>query len=381
MNKSVLVTGATGFIGGRVCERLVQEGLRAEVRALVHNVQHAARIATLPIQLCTGNLLDVKSLHEALGDARVIVHLGLGYGSAIVKGVRNLLEVARAAKVERFVHVSTTAVYGLKPSPGCECEEAPARPTGNVYCDSKLHAERIVRRFARRGLPAVILRPSIVYGPYSRWSTGLVERLRAGRGLLIDDGAGICNVGYVDNVVDAILLALEVERAVGKTFSVTDGEAVTWGEFIRAHAAMVQPEPSLSRISSEEILQHYRGQAGFWRRSYKEARFLLTSPEFRELIRRIPACDRILTWAWMRAQGLDQEAKDRLLERLAGAPTSSPSWRNDLPVPDLDTWAIQTGRVMFRIDKAKDILGYKPRIRFAQGLQLTEQWLRFANYI
>src|SRR5215470_5160983 len=131
----ILVTGATGFIGGRVCERLVQAGAK-QVKALVHTLQHAPRIARLPIELRVGNLLDRQSL---------------------------------GARIERFVHISSAAVYGLRPPAGAHIESAPLRLTGNLYADSKLRAERVVARFASRGLPVITLRPSIVYGPYSSW--------------------------------------------------------------------------------------------------------------------------------------------------------------------------------------------------------------------
>src|SRR6266853_3804316 len=155
-DKTVFVTGATGFIGGRVCERLIQAGA-TDVRALVHTSKNAARIGRLPIQLCSGSLLDQTSLSQAMGNARVVIHCGLGIARGIVKGTQNLLETAASAGVERVVHMSTAAVYGLTPRPGSESEETPVPRTGDAYCDNKGEAEKIVLRFASRGLPAVIL--------------------------------------------------------------------------------------------------------------------------------------------------------------------------------------------------------------------------------
>ena len=242
--QSIFVTGATGFIGGRVCERLVQAGA-SRVRALVHSPHRAARIARLPIELCPGNLLDPGSLREALAGASLVIHCGLGDARAIVQGTENLLRICVQSGVKRFVHMSTTAVYGLTPPPGCETEEAPVRLTGDQYCDNKARAEQVVLKFGKRGLSAVILRPSIVCGPFSAWSTRLIENLRDNRVVLIDDGRGSCNTTYVDNLVDAIFLSLENEQAIGHTFFITDGEAITWGDFIRAHIAMLQNKPQL----------------------------------------------------------------------------------------------------------------------------------------
>lgn len=383
LNHTILVTGATGFIGGRVCERLVQEGAK-EVRALVHTFRHAPRIARLPICLCKGDLLDSDTLRKALGDARVVIHCGLGDAAGIVRGTRNLLEVAAAAGVERFVHMSTAAVYGYRPSPGCESEDAPLRRTGDPYCDNKARAEHVVSRFARRGLPTVILRPAIVYGPYSFWSTRLLNALQEGQAVLIDGGKGACNTTYVDNLVDAVFLAVRDDRAVGECFFVTDGERITWGDFVRAHMAMLDPEPIVPVVTGDEILAHYRAQPGSWTRSFREVRQLLFGVEFRKMLLQIPVCERLLTAAWARLQAMDPEKKDRLKARLRGgsvaAAPAQPNYR-ERHIPDLTTWLSETHSVFFRIDKARRLLGYSPRIPFAQGIKRVEQWLRFANYL
>jgi len=333
------------------------------------------------MRLSHGDLLDCKSLGAILGDAKIVVHLGLGHGRAIVKGTRNLLKAAEAAGVERFVHISTTAVYGLKPPEGCETEEAPMRRSGDIYCDNKLRAERAVLRYSKRGLPAVILRPSIVYGPYSRWCTNTIQNLRQGKVTLIDGGAGKCNTTYVDNFVDAIFLACENERAVGQTCFITDAEGLTWGDFIRAHASMLDPTPALPQISSHELSAYYRDQPGVLRGSIREARRILVSPEFREMVKRTPLGDSLLTWAWYRLQEMDDKRKDRMRARLSANTSKTPKKPDAVPIPDLATWQIQSSKVAFSIAKAQKLLNFAPRVPFAMGIRLTEQWLRFANYL
>src|SRR6266404_584153 len=95
-DETIFVTGATGFIGGRVCERLVL-AKTGPVRALVHSPHKAARIARLPIQLLDGNLLSSESLRSALGKAKIVIHCGLGNARGIVRGTENLLAVAAEA--------------------------------------------------------------------------------------------------------------------------------------------------------------------------------------------------------------------------------------------------------------------------------------------
>src|SRR5438876_89350 len=172
------------LLRGRLCERLVQAGA-TRVRALVHSAHRAARISRLPIGLCPGTLLDPSSLRLALADASLVIRCGRGDGRGIVRGTENLLRICIQAGVKRFVHISTAAVYGLTPPLGCETEDAPVRFTRDQYCDNKARAEQTVLKFAKRGMPAVILRPSIVFGPFSAWSTRLIEDLRNNRVVLI----------------------------------------------------------------------------------------------------------------------------------------------------------------------------------------------------
>ena len=375
----ILVTGATGFIGGRVCERLIQDGA-TQVRALVRNFGRAARISRLPIELRRGDLLHRESLREAIGDSSIIVHLGLGYGTAIPRGTRNLLEAAKRARVERFIHISSTAVYGLKPPPGTETEQARPSPTGDVYCDNKLKAEKAVQAFSRRGVATVILRPCIVTGPYSRWSTKLIDQLRRGKAILIDGGQGICNTTYVDNLVDAIFLSMTNEQALGQVFNITDGERVTWGEFVQAHAELINPKPAIRQLSSADFLEYHDRQPGFWTASFRETRRMLISPEFRQLVKQIPAGNRLMTWLWSTMQQLDDEGRDRFRSRLAGDGIGAAAIKIPPVVPEPETFSIHTAMMQFSIEKARMVLRYQPRISFAGGMERTAQWLRFANF-
>lgn len=378
-DKTVFVTGATGFIGGRVCERLIQSGA-TDVRALVHTPKNAARIGRLPLQLCQGSLLDPSSLREAMGNAKIVIHCGLGVAGGIVKGTQNLLEAAESAGVRRVIHMSTAAVYGLTPRPGSESEDSPAPHTGDAYCDNKREAERVVLRFAGRGLPAVILRPSIVYGPHSAWSTRLIQELKDSRTVLIDGGNGACNTTYVDNLVDAIFLAVEKEQGIGQAFFITDGERITWGDFIRAHAKMIGLD-TLSDISSREVRDYHASRPGMLVGSIKATGQVLRSREFRQLLLRIPLSAHALAALWRWSASLDEGSRVRLRERVGVRKATSDATQNGNVIPDEVTLATQTGTVFFSIAKAQKMLDYKPRIPFMKGIALVEQWLRFANYL
>ena len=147
-----------------------------------------------------------------------------------------MLAAARAAGVERFIYISSVAVYGVNRAPMVD-ESMPTPPVGQAYPDSKIAAEALVRA---SGLPHVIIRPASTYGPRgTAWTLGPIEQIKAGRLVLLGQDRGLVTPGYVDNVVDGLLLALRHPAALGETFNLCDDRAVTYREFYLAYARML----------------------------------------------------------------------------------------------------------------------------------------------
>ena len=181
------------------------------------------------VELAVGDLTEPRSLARAVAGCRLRVplrraRLRLGHRrrrsrESTSAGTRNLLEAAVGASVQRFIHFSTTDVYGY---PGRRRRSTRAtRPTRlrNWYAQTKLDAEAEVRRAARRrhGLETVILRPATVYGPGSADVVGEIARaIRGGNMLLIDGGRAVAGLCYVENLLDAALLALRHDAAPGQ---------------------------------------------------------------------------------------------------------------------------------------------------------------------
>jgi nucleoside-diphosphate-sugar epimerase len=291
-----------------------------------------------------------------------------------------MLAVAHAAGAKRFIHLSTAAIYGITPPPGSESEDAPLRRTGDAYCDNKAAAEKVVLAYGKRGLPVVILRPSIVWGPYSAWSTRLMDDLRARRVTFIEGGHGACNTTYVDNLIDSMMLGLENDRALNQAFFITDGERVSWGDFIRAHMALMEPAPEVGEISRAEIEASRGRRLGLLRSSMKATAQVARSKEFRQMLMQIPLTEVAVKKAWNWLSSLPPEKRERLRTRWGvRRPTA-----NSVPtkfIPDAVTEATQSTTVWFSIEKARKVLGYEPRVHFADGMKLVEQWLRYAAYL
>jgi nucleoside-diphosphate-sugar epimerase len=180
--KRIFVTGATGLLGRGVCRRLLEEG--AGVVGLVRSRERAKDLEALGATLVQGDLSRPDlGLDDAVHGCDVVVHCAgvmspdfakrRAYFRAVnVEGTRLVAEAALAAGVERFVYVSTAWVYGFDATPGTD-ESSPRHPSGDNYCDTKLETEELVRTLrAERGLPAIIVQPTEVYGPGDRsWTT------------------------------------------------------------------------------------------------------------------------------------------------------------------------------------------------------------------
>jgi nucleoside-diphosphate-sugar epimerase len=267
-DQKILVTGATGFIGGHITRRLLGRE-RAAVRMLVRDSRKAEGLIKLGAEAVEGDLGDMASLERAVNGTAAVIHAAAQVSSipkretfvqANRRGTENLLWAAARAQVPRVVHLSSVAVFGI-PADGEVTDRSPRAMSGDPYGDSKYDAEVAVERYSReRGLPVTILRPSAVYGPGStHWSVIPLKRIKKGKFFLVEEGQGLLNYVYIDNLVDAVVLALQTDASAGEAFIVNDG-AVTACEFFLAYARMAgisRKLPSVSLLGAK-IWARYR---------------------------------------------------------------------------------------------------------------------------
>ena len=150
-----------------------------------------------------------------------------------------LAEAALDARVERFVYASTVFVYGLKAAPNVD-ESSPRLLSNDLYSDSKLEAENVVRQLVQeRGLPCVIVQPSQVYGPGDEgWTLTPMRMIQAGRMVLPDGGSGLIQPIYIDDLVDGIVAAAR-RGQTGQAYILCGPRAVTLREFLGFLCEMV----------------------------------------------------------------------------------------------------------------------------------------------
>lgn len=385
----VLVTGGTGFIGSRLIARLVAEA-GADVRVLVRNFARAPQIARYPIQMVGGDVAVGADVNRAMDGCQVVFHCAYGNQgsdssrrSSTVDGSRNVVEAAIRHGVSRMIHVSTVAVYGDTPDGDLD-ESHPRRYTGSYYADNKIDAEKAVRELAAaRGLPAVILQPTIVYGPYgSSWTGNVLQQLKTGRVILVNGGSGLCNAVYVDDVVTALLLAAVRDEAVGETFLISGGEPVTWREFYGRFERMLGATATVS-MSAAEAERHYRASATRSSIIRESLQIFRDLPVIRERL--------LATREGALAARLARLAPRQLRQRLRGASNGAsfdPPGLQHQKQPLLPIHPQHPSRVRFlasktrvRTDKASHLLGFQPAFEMERGMRLTEQWARWANLV
>ena len=176
-NSKVLVTGATGFIGGRLVERLLKEH-GAWVRCAIRGSGRQARLGRLPVELVCVDQCDAGQIDAVVGGVDYVFHCAHDAQSRRqnIDGLRNLMVACSAHSVRRLIHVSTFAVYEPFPD-GPLTEEVRDGDRSNGYVNVKLDLEKMIFDAVKdRGLAATIIQPAIVYGPFSSPWTQLSGR-------------------------------------------------------------------------------------------------------------------------------------------------------------------------------------------------------------
>ncbi len=236
---TVLVTGATGFLGGALSRRLANAGAR--VRALARTPERAAVLRGIPgIDIVYGDVTAPDSLPETVRDCQIVFHVAVSFGSrqlqqaVNVEGTRHIATAAADAGINRLVHVSSIAAYGYAQE-GVVTEDTPlATVTHDPYSETKAEGERVLRAVAsERGLSYSIIRPGMIYGPKSSmWTERLFRLARLRPTPFIGDGSGATHPIYVDDVIDLLVIAATHPAADGQAFNATPDPASTWRAFI-----------------------------------------------------------------------------------------------------------------------------------------------------
>lgn len=242
--KSILVTGATGFLGSALVTELVKQ--QQPVRVLVRNERKAREQFGDAVTIIEGEITDTEQVRKAVDGATTIYHLvGHLYHPSVptelyrrthVEGTRIILEACKdQSQLQRFIHCSTTGVHGVTGKTPA-AEDAPYAPT-NPYEATKLEGEQLALKAHKEwGLPVSVARPGLVYGPGDLHLLGFFTSIKKGRPCLIDGGRSMLHPIYIDDMTTAFLLCAERPEAIGHSYNIAGDHPVSMRELSMAIA-------------------------------------------------------------------------------------------------------------------------------------------------
>jgi NAD dependent epimerase/dehydratase len=276
-DRKVLVTGAGGFIGSHLAERLVRSG--AGVRALVHYDALGTRgwLDHSPLgndmEIIAGDICDRDSVREAMKGNDIVFHLAAliaipysyhapaSYVRTNIEGTLNVLQAARELSVKRVIHTSTSEVYGTARFVPIT-EDHPLQGQ-SPYSASKIGADKLVEAFhLSYGFPVVTIRPFNTFGPRQSARAiipTIISQCLAGKRVRLGNLHPTRDLNFVSNTVDGYLLAATERAAVGKTINLGSGREISVGDLVQMIAGLmgtsirVESEAQRKRVMGSEV--------------------------------------------------------------------------------------------------------------------------------
>jgi len=254
--KKVLITGATGFIGGHLVKANLAKGYSVRALVLPGDPGEAA-LKSKGVDIATGDIRSYQAVESAASGMDIIFHCAAVvtdwapkklFREVTIGGTENICKAAVAARVSRLVDMSTNDVFGLDESQVMD-ETFPLKPWHEPYSDSKIEAEKICWRYHREhGLPVTMVYPCWVFGEGDQTFVPLLADAILKRELIFWRKGTLVWPTYIENLIDLLMLIAEDDRAVGNGYLVHDGESTTFEEFCTGIAESLGVPPITTYI-------------------------------------------------------------------------------------------------------------------------------------
>ena len=252
--EQVLITGAGGFLGSRTVEILVDRGF--EVRALDRKTSRTDHISPPGVEICCGDVTEVESLRPAFKGVDYVIHLAAdtsgteeGGRRVTIQGTKNILDLCASHSIKKLIYISSCSVYGVADyEPGkivdenALLERFPERR--GPYSWAKFEAEKLVTDFMlREKVPVVCLRPGTIYGFGGEYYSSMVGfSLRRKIFAVIGNGEFVLPLVYIDDLVEAILLAISSEKSDGQVYNVVDPHRIDKKQYANSLIRKLYPD-------------------------------------------------------------------------------------------------------------------------------------------
>ena len=317
------VTGASGFPGKRLCAALKEKGYK--IRALLNDGEDTGYFEALGAQTHTGDVRDAGVAARLVDGAERVFHLA-GVTSAVgtpdsvywdrhVTATRTLLKAASGAGVRRLVYYSTAGVTGdVKDPPS---DESADYSSNDIYDITKAHGEKTaLASNGKGGMETVVVRPTVLYGPGDMRRLAFFRKIVNGTFKMIGSGDTLVHPVYVDDAVEGMILACQSDKAAGKIYIIGGAEYLTLNEWVRIIAEAAGVDPPSAR------LPYYPVKAVS------------------------AVCEKLFTWFGLEPPLFRRKA-DFFIKNRA-----------------------------YKIDRAREDLGYSPKVGLEEGARRTIEWYR-----
>ena len=356
--RTIAIIGAPGFIGTRLVEVFYLGGV-ARVRPIVRQFTSLARLSRFELDCRMADARDEAALTKAFEGCDAVVNAAIGDAQTIEGIIEPVWKACVTARVRRLVYLSSGSVHGQAPAQGTDEMTPLSDQQWHWYNNAKVRAEwKLAELRKTGGVESVVLRPTIVFGPRSRWVWDTAKEIANGRACLLEGGKGICNTIYVDNLVNAIQLGIDKPTAAGKTFLVGDEETVTWRDFYAAicqHLNAVEPASvparEMTAIREFSLVEKVRGISGM-----QKVLPLIPDPLKRAVKGALSGWsekEKPSPWRLRQAGSIELSSEMNALQQC--------QWR--LPHK-----------------RAAEELGYRAPVSFEEGMRRSLAWLDFAGF-
>ena len=360
--KTILITGATGGIGGRLLE-ILSLNYDVKIKCLVRNYSKCASLARFNnIELVHGSIDEQEKVVKAISNCNIVIHCAYDPVSQQIniKGIENLAMGCIAAQA-RLVHVSTISVYEPLMDKKLT-ENSLNEPIGFTYAERKLAIEKMVFDLTKNSdLNATIIQPTIVYGPFAvPWTIRPLNQLLQGTVIIPNFGSGLCNAVYIDDVCQALMLAGISANCIGERYLISGSSPITWKEYFESLEDSLGVK-SIRYLSINEINK-------IMKNPIKLLKTILGDPK------------KAVDW---------EPLKSILLSLRYKIPSSARTWIKGVyqiyssyspkPVyyPNKNIMALYTTNSSVCIDKAISDLGYEPKYDFNMGMKRTRDFIKW----